>query len=132
MSNKELERLKRKYEIQENLEIFSRKYKQVLDILVYISKGNADRDVLQKTKEIIYSLPGLEKEVSQNIFENTFEDADKCKEYLKNLLKIIENKFYEIIKNVRLNFQAYIFYLFLKLLLVFYFWCAKIGYGIKV
>ena len=50
MSNKELERLKRKYEIQENLEIFSRKYKQVLDILVYISKGNADRDVLQKTK----------------------------------------------------------------------------------
>ena len=98
MSNKELERLKRKYEIQENLEIFSRKYKQVLDILVYISKGNADRDVLQKTKEIIYSLPGLEKEVSQNICENTFEDADKCKEDLKNLLKIIENKFYEIIK----------------------------------
>lgn len=52
----------------------------------------------KKTKEIIYSLPGLEKEVSQNICENTFEDADKCKEYLKNLLKIIENKFYEIIK----------------------------------
>lgn len=98
MSNKELERFKKKFEIQENLETLLSNYKQVLDILVYISRGNNDIEILQKTKEIIYSLPGLEKEVSKNICENTFEDADKCKEYLKNLLEIIENKFYEIIK----------------------------------
>lgn len=93
MPTADLEVLKRKYDIDFELASLSDDYSRICECLLMISRRYIPENALSEIKMVISNdLRGIEMEAKQIRSDDTFKTVEKCQDYLKKLLEIIEDE----------------------------------------